>query len=72
MTTRRMRIAWWIPKATNILLEYVIKVNQSHYRPEVPTVKVTVRLHTARTIQRSAPQLLPTTSSRTGAAHRMQ
>ena len=29
-------------------------------------------LHSARTPQRSAPQLLPTSSSRTSAAHRMQ
>jgi len=41
----------------------------------VSTVKVTEsnsNLHSAHTLQRSAPQPLPTTSSRTSAAHHMQ
>jgi len=37
MTIRRMRIACWIPKATNTHSKYLINVKekQSHYRPGV-------------------------------------
>ena len=39
---------------------------------DVSTVKAAVHLHSARILQHSAPQPLPTTYSRTNAVHRMQ